>query len=133
MQLPFETLTSIIRACTAILLGLMDLVISLTTFLSLTTLIRLLTFLSESLPVIPAVLLSDLFLAFYPIFFNSSLYSVREFWSCWCLSFHWFAFASNGNISDIISSDIIPRHHRSYPDSTGFRMLKWQNNKDVKT
>lgn len=79
MQLPFETLTSIIRAGTAILLGLMDLVISLTTFLSLTTLIRLLTFLSESLPVIPAVLLSDLFLALYPIFFNSSLYSIREF------------------------------------------------------
>ena len=24
------------------------------------------------------------------------------------------------------------RHHRSYPDSSGFRMLKWQNNKDLR-
>ena len=77
--LSLETLTSIIRTGSPILVELIDLVNSAITFLSQMTLLRWLTFLCRSQTVILIVLL------FWAYFFPS----IGKFWSCCYLSFHW--------------------------------------------
>ena len=92
MCLSLETLTSIIRTDSPILVELIDLVNSVIIFLSQMTLLRWLTFLLGSLTVILTVLLFSiyLFLLTLVLFYNGFPF-IRKFWSCCCLSFHWLS------------------------------------------